>query len=553
MSSSKSDPARAEGRKSRLHRDDIAIRVATTIAIGLVVLGAVLSPQAAAEGIQGIRTFITQYFSWWIILAATLTLLLCLWVALSKYGRIRLGGPNAKPEYKRFSWYSMLFACGQGVGLIFWSVAEPILVRGDNPLLASYPVGAVNGAMGWSYFHWAVTAWAIYCVVALCMAYSRFNRGKSGSFRGACEDVLPKKIRHGGGLVIEWLAIITTILGLATSFGFASMQFSSGLSSLFGIDSTLLLKVGVIVIIGLVTAVSVFIGVNKGMQRISQANSILSIALIIIVFVFGPTLFLLNLLPESIGTYISTFIPMSMFMDANTTTGIATWSDSWNGVWTVFIFCWCFAFSPFVASFIASISRGRTLREFILGIIGIPSAVVVLWIGVIGGSALYYDDALGGSITAAVMQDTSSGLFAMGQSIPFVGVVVVAIATILVGTYFVTSIDSGVHALSGFVSTAAKPSSLFKVVLVVLIAGLTLVLLLLGGGGVLDTIQTGTIIGALPFTVIVGIMIVNFLKQIKHDPLITGEPFLFEKKEDEAVALEEGSPEKLVAEGEGTS
>lgn len=522
MNSSKDDPERGAGLTAKAHRDDVAIRIATAAVVVIIVVAAIANPQAAYGIIQSIRTGITEYFGWWIVLAATLALGLCLWIAFGKYRSIRLGGPTAKPEYSRFAWYSMLFACGQGIGLIFWSVAEPILVRADNPLLDTVSAGPVNGAMAWSYFHWAVTAWAIYCVVAVCMAYARFNRGKSGSFRGTCEDILPKPIRRAGGLVIEWLAIITTILGLATSFGFASMQFSSGVSSLFGIESTLLLKIGVIVVIGLITAISVFVGVQKGMQRISKANSVLSIVLLVLVFVFGPTLFLLHLIPESIGTYLQTFIPMSTFMDMPSAGGLATWSDSWNGVWSVFIFCWCFAFSPFVASFIASISRGRTLREFVLGIIGIPSIVVIIWIGIIGGTALNFDDALGGAITAAVMQDTSSGLFAMGEAIPYVGVVVVALSTVLVGTYFITSIDSGVHALSGFVSTAAKPSAAFKAVLVGLISVVTLALLLLGGNGVLDTIQTGTIVGALPFTVIVVIMVANFIRAVRRDPQAPG-------------------------------
>lgn len=518
MSSNKGDPEHDARSADKARKDDLTIRAATAAVVIIIVGAAIANPQAAYDVIQDVRTFITEYFGWWIVLAATLALALCLWIAFGRYRSIRLGGSDAKPEYSKFAWYSMLFACGQGIGLIFWSVAEPILVRADNPLLETNPVGAIDGAMAWSYFHWAITAWAIYCVVAVCMAYARFNRGKSGSFRGACEDVLPKPIRRGGGLVIEWLAIITTILGLATSFGFASMQFSSGVSSLFGIDSTLLLKIGVIAVIGLITAISVFVGVQKGMQRISKANSVLSIALLVLVFAFGPTLFLLHLLPESIGTYLQTFIPMSTFTDMPPAAGLTSWSDSWNGVWSIFIFCWCFAFSPFVASFIASISRGRTLREFVLGIIGIPSIVVIVWIGIIGGTALSYDDALGGAITAAVMQDTSSGLFAMGQAIPVIGVVVVAIATVLVGTYFITSIDSGVHALSGFVSTAAKPSAAFKAVLVALISIVTLALLLLGGDGVLDTIQTGTIVGALPFTIIVVIMVANFVRNVKSDP-----------------------------------
>lgn len=517
MNSNKAEPDRQEGTKHKdsLQRDDLGIRIATAAALLLVIIAVIANPSAAHDVIQNVRTFITKYFSWWIIVAAGLALILCLWLALSKYGRIRLGGPNARPKYRRFVWVSMLFACGQGIGLIFWSVAEPIMVRNDNPLLDSYPIGEVNGALGWSYFHWAITAWAIYCIVAVCLAYSRFNKNKKPSFRGACEDIIPSRIRHGSGLIIEWLAIITTILGLATSFGFASLQFSSGLSTLFGIEASLILKVGVVIVIGLIAAISVFVGISKGMARISSLNSILSIGLIVIVFIFGPTLYLLNIIPESIGSYIQTFIPMSTLMDASPNS-IESWSESWNGVWSVFIFCWCFAFSPFVASFIASISEGRTLREFIFGIIGIPSVIVVVWIGVIGGSALYYDDMLGGFISNAVAVDPSMGLFAMGQAVPYVGIVVIIVATILVGTYFITSVDSGIHALSGFVSTAAKPSALFKVVLACLITGVTLVLLLMGGDSVLDTIQTGTIVGALPFTIIVVIMVANLIKSLRQ-------------------------------------
>lgn len=226
------------------------------------------------------------------------------------------------------------------------------------------------------------------------MAYARFNRGQSGSFRGSCQDILPKQIRRGGGLVIEWLAIITTILGLATSFGFASMQFSSGVSSLFGIESSLLLKIGVIVVIGLITAISVFVGVQKGMQRISKANSVLSIALLVLVFAFGPTLFLLHLIPESIGTYLQTFVPMSTFMDASSVGSLSTWADSWNGAWSVFIFCWCFAFSPFVASFIASISRRPDAARVRPGHHRYSLDRRDCLDRLIGGTALRFDDAL---------------------------------------------------------------------------------------------------------------------------------------------------------------
>ena len=496
--------------------DDRTIKTVSLVLVGAVVVFAVLSSAAAANAIGAFRTVVTGNFTWYFVTLATTALIFCIYMASGKRGSIVLGGEGAKPEYGRFAWYSMLFACGQGIGLIFWSVAEPILVKGSNPIENHIGVDKIDGALIWSYFHWAVHAWAIYCVVALCLALSFHNRRAAMTFRDAVVDMFPEKTRKAAGIVVEIIAILATVFGLSTSFAFAAMQLSSGLGQTFGLDNNTTIRTIVIIGIGVFAAASVYLGIEKGMKRISEVNSILSIVLVIGVLVAGPSLYLLSILPQTAGEYFWSMWWMGTWTDAGSAmTPLNSWSDSWNGIWTVFIWCWCWAFSPFVGSFIARISRGRSLREFVVGVLGIPSAICIVWIGIVGGAALFYDETKAGIVTKAVEQDTSLGLFAMLRELPYrpISFILLLTATILVGTYYLTSLDSGVHALSGFVSSASRPSRLFRVALVAGIAIIAFLLLSIGGESVVGTVQTGTIIGALPYTVVVLLMMLNTARQ----------------------------------------
>lgn len=496
--------------------DDRIIKFVSLGLVAAVVIFAVASAESAAAAIGSFRTVVTEYFTWYFVVLATLALLFCLYMAFGRRGQIILGGPDARPDYGKFAWYSMLFACGQGIGLIFWSVAEPIMVSSDNPLEGIIGTDAIDGALIWSYFHWSVHAWAIYCVVALCLAISFHNRRAPMTFRDSVVGMFPAAHRRWTGLVIEVIAILATVFGLSTSFAFAAMQFSSGLSQTFGFANSNAIRVAVCIAIAAVAAFSVFVGIEKGMKRISETNSVLSIVLVTAVAVFGPTLYILSVVPQTTGQYLSSMWWMGTWTDAAATTGdLGSWTDSWNGWWTVFIWCWCWAFSPFVGSFIARISKGRSVREFVIGVLGIPSLICIIWIGVIGGSALYYDAQTGGAITAAVNEDTSLGLFAMLKEIPIgvVSFILLLIATVLVGTYYITSLDSGVHALAGFVASATPPSRIFRTGLVLGIGAVALVLLTIGGESVVGTVQTGTIIGALPYTVVVLLMVANTLRR----------------------------------------
>ncbi|WP_218192349.1 BCCT family transporter [Brachybacterium vulturis] len=491
------------------------IMVLPPLLILAAVIAVIVDPDGAAAVIGRLRTFVTGGFTWWFVAYSLLAFGVCTWLCLSRMGSIRLGGPKARPEHGKFAWYSMLFACGQGIGLIFWSIAEPILLREGAPVVEEAGNPGQAGIV-WTYFHWGLTAWAMYCVVAICLAYSHHNLGKTLTFREATVDLLPVRVQRPAGVVIELLAIIATVLGLATSFGFAAMQFSSGLTSFTGILSGPTVWFVVIVVLGGLTALSAFLGVNKGMKRISELNSVLSIVLVIGVFVFGPTVYILSNLSQTFGSFFTSFIPMSFWTGAEGAAApLGDWSESWNGIWTVFIWCWVIAFSPFVAGFIARISRGRTIREFVLGVTIIPTLIVMVWVAVIGSAGIYYDDRSGGSVSADVAENTSAGLFSMIEMIPVVGGPLLVIATILVATYYVTSLDSGTYALAEFVSAPKKSGPLFRVVLVASIGTVAVLLLALGGVNVVDTVQTGTIIGAFPFSFVILLMIINLVRRLR--------------------------------------
>lgn len=501
----------------------LLIQFIPPLAIILLVVIVLVQPDAVASAISEMRTFVTGRFTWLFVCYSLFAVAVCMWLIFGKVGkRVRLGGPDAKQEYSNFAWYSMLFACGQGIGLIFWSVAEPILLRNEAPAVQTLGSNVAGNGIVWSYFHWGFTAWAMYCVVAVCLAYSHHNLGKTLTFREATVDMLPKWVRGGAGVVIELLAIMATILGLATSFGFAAMQFASGLTSFTSITSGPGLWFVVIVGFGAIAAISAFYGINKGMRIISETNSILSIVLVVGAFVFGPTVFIISNMTETFGAYVMNFVAMSFWTDApSTANALSSWKDSWNGWWTVFIWCWVIAFSPFVAGFIARISRGRTLREFVIGVTVVPSLIVMVWIAVIGSAALYYDDLTALRVSAAVGKDVSSGLFVVLESMPIVGHLLMVVATVLVATYYITSLDAGTYALAEFVSAPKRAGPWFRVILVFSIALVTTVLLTVGGSAVVDTVQTGTIIGGFPFSIVILLMIVNTIRRLlKRDSAV---------------------------------
>ena len=285
------EPKHAQAaRLGRTVRHDYLIR-AVSVAIVLVVVGiAVVSASTFIDAVGALRTFVTQYCSWWIVLCAFLCFVVCVLVAVTKYGTIRLGGADAKPAFSYFSWFAMLFATGQGVGLVFWAVAEPIMMYGGTPVAIPDPLFAGDAALAWTYFHWAIPAWAIYAIVSLFMCYARYNMHKDTTFRGTVEDLFPARAKRPAGIVVEILVVIATIFGLTTSLGLASYQFNSGIQQIFHIQTGAALQVAFVILFGCIATMSVWFGVVKGIKNISNFNAVVSIVFVVAVFIFGPTL-----------------------------------------------------------------------------------------------------------------------------------------------------------------------------------------------------------------------------------------------------------------------
>lgn len=524
-------------RLGRTPRHDHIIR---GVGIGVVVASLMVAA-TNAEGfisiVNNMRTFVTQNFSWWIVLATFLCFAGCVFIAASKYGKIRLGGKDAKPAFSYFSWMAMLFATGQGVGLVFWAVAEPLWMMAGTPFnLQDNAAFQGDVALAWTYFHWALPAWAIYCIVSLFLSYSRYNMKKDNTFRGSVENLFKNRtLGTGVGIVVEVLVVLATIFGLTTSIGCASYQFATGLDVVFGIKTTTIILVGVVVLFAGLATLSVWLGVVKGIKNISNMNAILSILFMLLVFTFGPTLYILGVLPESLGVFIDQFFLMSGYSEAvNLGGGIASFGDSWQAFWSFFIFCWCFAFATFTAGFISTISRGRTLREFVIGVTGVGAAICIIWTVIVGGAGVWgaMSDP---SIIDQTIANTSMGLFATIDTIPHIGGLLAIIGIVLIGGYMVTSVDSGVMALSDFVSSAARVSRTIKAALAICVGGLAAAFVLTAGETFLTTIQFATVAGGIPFSIVVVLMAVQFFKWVRHDEQLVelgeAEPFPEDSRE----------------------
>lgn len=493
------------------------IKIFSSMLVLSMMVLVLMFPEGSSVVINGFRTMVTKYLNWYFALLTSLLLFFSIWLIFGKYGKVVLGGEGAKPEFSRFSWYSMLFACGQGVGLVFWGIAEPIMMFDSGTFATARSLENIKYAMSWSYFHWGIHGWVIYCSAAICLAFSIHNSKKPLTFRDSVDELLPKSLKFPLGVIIETVAILATVLGLSTSFGFAISQFSSGLGTLLGVVIPIHYQMLIILGFSLVVAYSVWSGVRKGVKVISELNSILSIVLLTTLLVFGPTVFILSLFVESFGHYFTNLLQMGFWNDApSMIEGFDNWQDSWSGWWTVFIWCWTYSFASFTGCFVAQISRGRTIRDFMIGVILIPSLVVVVWMCITGGSAIFYDIKSDGVISAAIAQSTESGLFALFDvmNIKIVSTFASIVATVLIASYYVSSLDSGILVLSDLVPSRNKSSRWYKIVLLCLISGIAVTLFTLGGSSALITVQIGALISAVPFSVLIILMCINLTKRL---------------------------------------
>ena len=466
----------------------------------LVFIGASLMfSDAASDVFSAVLDFINNSLGWFYILDFNIFLLVALYFAFTRYGKIRLGGARARPEFSTGAWYAMLISAGIGIGLMFWGVAEPIFHLSSPPPVFGVEPGtgeAGKVALSTSFLHWGFHAWALYGLVALALGFFAYNRGLPLTFRSVFYPILGPRIYGPWGNAIDILTVVATLFGLATSLGLGASQAAAGLNKLFGLPSGTGFQIILIACITGLATISVVAGLDAGVKRLSQLNIYVAAAFLLFVLLVGPTLFILSLFTQSLGHYISVLPVLSFWNEAFTGT-------SWQASWTVFYWGWWISWSPFVGMFVARISKGRTVRELLTGIIFLPSLLCFLWFSVFGGAALHLQ--LNGlrDVATAVNDNVATALFDMLEAFPLTGLVSF-VGVLLLITFFVTSSDSGSlvvdHLTSGGKLDSPKPQRVFWA----LMEGLVAIVLLIGGG--LSALQTAAVATGLPFSLILLLM-----------------------------------------------
>ncbi len=482
---------------------------AIIVTLAFVLFGMVF-PGTLETWMDSIFSFMVKYFGWSFILLVSVFLLIILFLMVSPLGAVKLGKDNEKPEYPILTWFAMLFSCGMGIGLIFWGVSEPISHYIWPPYGDPYSAQAVHTAMRYSIFHWGFHPWAIYAVVAASLAYFSFRKDLPMMLSSTLEPVLGEKgIAGGWGAVVNVIGVFATMFGLATSLGLGAMQIGSGFETLFGIESTERLWVGIVVVITIAAVASTITGIDRGIKNLSRLNILLSIGLLLLVFVLGPTLFVLNLFTHSTGEYLQNIFQMSFGLDA---AGEGT--EGWYGAWTVFYWAWWLAWAPFVGTFIARISRGRTLRTFVIGVLLVPTLVSIIWFNVFGGAALYEEHFSTGGIADAVARNEAAGFFAALELLPGSSVLIF-IGMLLVAIFFITSSDSGTY-VNGMLTSGGmlNPPYQLRATWGVIEGAIASILLFTGG---LKALQTASIIGGFPFMLLMVLMIYCLIKALYQE------------------------------------
>lgn len=477
----------------------------------LIFIGITLfNPTATNAYLTGLQRKITGNLNWFFVISVNIFLLFPIFLMISKFGEIRLGGPKAKPEYSNFAWYSMLMSAGMGIGLVFFGVAEPLFHA--NTILPHNNSTSQVQALATTFLHWGLHPWGIYSLISLALAFFAYNRGLPLSLRSVFYPILKDRVFGKIGDIIDITAVISCLFGLATSLGYGAQQINSGLNYLFGIPQGTKIQVFIIVIITLIATLSVVSGIGKGVRILSELNIKMAGLFLIAILILGPTLFIFRSFGNSIGYYLNNFFELSFFSENG---------SGWQGSWTIFYWTWWISWSPFVGMFIARVSKGRTIREFIFAILIIPVLLSFIWFTTFGATAFYQNAITGGELLKAVNTDTSTALFAMiqGMDIPSILKTIISIiGTFLVISFFVTSADSGSLVVDNLTSGGKLNSPILQRIFWALTEGAIAISLLISGGNeALNALQTGVILSGLPFTIILLIMMYSLYLGLKTD------------------------------------
>ncbi|MBN3563657.1 BCCT family transporter [Aliamphritea spongicola] len=462
-----------------------------------------------------IKNWIQTTLNWYYVSLISVFFFLSIWLTTGKMGSLRLGADDERPAFSFFSWFAMLFGAGMGIAMLFWSIAEPIFHFQGNPFMTMAGVEAGSAeaaqiAMRISFFHWGFHGWAIYAVAGLAMAYFAFRKGLPLTIRSALYPILGDKIYGPTGHAVDLLGVFATIFGVATSLGLGVSQMNAGLNYLFGMEISVINQVILIAVISVAATFSAVSGVAKGIRILSELNIKLTAILFLFFLFAGPTVFLLGFYVTSVGDYLWNMIPMGFWTDPNP-------ESQWQGWWTVFYWGWYISWAPFVGMFIARISRGRTVREFLLGVILVPCLVSFLWLSLFGGTALHMELYGDGGIVAAVNDNLTTALYVTLEAlnIEWATWAMAALATLMILTWFVTSADSGTLVICTLLSMGSEnPPHKFRVIWGLGVGAVAAVLLLAGG---LKALQAASIAAALPFSIVMIMMIIGLLSSMLTD------------------------------------
>lgn len=488
-------------------KNNLVFAVSLLLVLLLSLMG-VLSPEDLDRWSKILHRAIIRDFGWSYLLSSFLFLVFSLYMAFSRYGEIKLGGDHEKPRFSYFGWFSMLFAAGMGIGLIFWGVAEPMSHYLNPPdyITASTPEAA-KFAMRYSFFHWGFHPWAIYIVMSLSIAYFSFRRGMPPLISSCFYPLIGERIYGAAGYVIDILAVIATVFGIVTSLGLGAMQINSGLASILPMEAGYGSTLAIIATVTVLFIISSMTGLDRGIQLLSKANILLALSLLAFMFLAGPTNMVLNIFISTLADYISNLFTMSLstnpFLDAE-----------WTKEWTLFYWAWWISWSPFVGLFVASISRGRTIREFVSGALLVPALLTFAWFCVFGGAAFHLELETGVDIASVVSADISTGLFKLYAHYPLSGVLT-SLTVLLLVVFFVTSADSATFVLSMMTSGGQEnPPSRRKLIWGLTISSTAAILLYSGG---LEGLQRMAIAAALPFSGIMLLLCVCLLKGVRYE------------------------------------
>jgi glycine betaine transporter len=541
-----------EQRQESTRIDPTVFWVAAFISAVFVLWGILFTDNLAAVFDAVLWSFLVPNFGWVFILSSFGFLAFSMYLAFSRYGKVRLGGQDEQPEFSTVSWVAMMFSAGMGIGLMFFGVAEPLSHMSSPPAGTAEPGtrGAAQVAMEYSYFHWAFHPWAIYAVMGLALAYFVFRKGMPNLISTAFYPLLGDRVYGPIGKTIDILAIFATLFGSATSLGLGALQINQGLNAMFGFGGREAVGLAIVVIAILTAAfiLSAISGVHKGIQWIANTNMVLAVFLLVFVFFLGPTVFILNTLTESLGGYLANLIPMSF--------RTAAFSDgAFVSGWTVFYWAWWISWAPFVGTFIARISRGRTIREFVFGVILAPSVVSFIWFAILGGTAINLQLSGAADIAETAANNQPAALFLTLEQFPLFWLMS-GITIILVALFFVSGADAASMVMGMLSSKGNLHPRAWNIVLWGVFTGAAAAICLLSGAiqgsvdAALSALQAVAIASAAPFVLVLIGLCFSILKALREERVPVGEPGLEAPEPGRAMSRQQGTaaPQQMAAE-----